>query len=280
MSKIAEITTGPGGALLASDEPPAFEIVNPDGAAPFLLICDHASALVPRALGGLGLDEAVRTRHIGWDIGAAELARRLSARFDAPLILSGYSRLVIDCNREFDDPTSIPIVSDGVEIPGNRAIGAAQAAARQRLFFAPYHDAIEARIARFRGAGHAPAVISMHSMTPVFEGQERPWEVCVLWNQDPRVAVPFLENLHGDGGIAVGDNQPYSGREDYGYSIRHHAEDPGLPHILIEVRQDLIDTNHGAAHWSERVARSLGPALIEKRSIYRAGGYHPQGHGR
>ncbi len=273
MSKPAENITGPGLALLASDESPACEIVNAGGAAPFVLICDHASALIPRALDGLGLDEAVRTRHIGWDIGAAELARRLSARFDAPLVLAGYSRLVIDCNREFDDPTSIPTVSDGIEIPGNRAIGAAQAEARQRIFFAPYHDAIEAAIAGFTERGHAPAVISIHSMTPVFEGAERPWEVCVLWNQDPRVAVPFLDNLRGEGDIAVGDNQSYSGRDDYGYSIRHHAEEPELPHVLIEVRQNLIDTNHGAARWSERVARALGPALLGDPSIYEAGIY-------
>ncbi len=273
MSKMAEKITDPGLALLASDEAPACEIVNEGGAARFVLICDHASALAPRALDGLGLDEAVRTRHIGWDIGAAELARRLSARFDAPLVLSGYSRLVIDCNREFDDPTSIPAVSDGVQIPGNHAIGAAQAEARQRIFFAPYHDAIERLVARFRARGHAPAVISVHSMTPIFAGKERPWEVCVLWNQDPRVAAPLLENLRADGDIAVGENQPYSGRDDYGYSIQRHAEAPGLPHVLIEVRQNLIDTNQGAARWSERVARALGPALLDDPSIYRAGGY-------
>jgi predicted N-formylglutamate amidohydrolase len=272
MSKTAENITEPGLALLAPDEAPACEIVNQGGAAPFVLICDHASALVPRALDGLGLDEAVRSRHIGWDIGAAELARRLSARFDAPLVLAGYSRLVIDCNREFDDPTSIPAISDGVEIPGNRAIGAAQAEARQNIFFAPYHAAIEAAIAGFGAKDRAPAVISVHSMTPIFEGRERPWEVCVLWNEDPRVALPFLENLRAEGDIAVGENQPYSGRDDYGYSIQHHAEAPGLPHVLIEVRQNLIDTNQGAARWSERVARALGPALLDDPSIYRAGG--------
>ena len=273
MPKPAKNVTGPGPALLASDEPAAFEIVNAGGAAPFVLICDHASALIPRTLDGLGLDEAVRARHIGWDIGAAELARRLSARFDAPLVLAGYSRLVIDCNREFDDPTSIPTISDGIEIPGNRAIGAAQAEARQRIFFAPYHEAIEALIAGFRTRGHDPAVISIHSMTPIFKGEERAWEVCVLWNEDPRVAVPFLKNLRAEGDIAVGDNQPYSGRDDYGYSIQHHAEAPELPHVLIEVRQNLIDTNQGAARWSERVARALGPALLGDPSIYRAGEY-------
>lgn len=273
MSKTAENISEPGLALLAPDEAPACEIVNEGGTAPFVLICDHASALIPRALHGLGLDEAVRTRHIGWDIGAAELARRLSARFDAPLVLAGYSRLVIDCNREFDDPTSIPTISDGIEIPGNRAIGADRAEARQRIFFAPYHAAIEAVIAGFQARGHAPAVISIHSMTPIFEGVERRWEVCVLWNEDPRVAVPFLKNLRDDGDIVVGDNQPYSGRDDYGYSIQHHAEATALPHVLIEVRQNLIDTNQGAARWSERVARALGPALLDDPSIYQIGGF-------
>jgi len=257
-------------ALLGEDEPAPFEVVNPGGAAPFLLLCDHASARVPAALEFLGLDAAVVRRHIGWDIGAAEVARRLSRRFDAPLVLSGYSRLVIDANRELDDPTSIPEISDGVVIPGNRALHPRAVEARQAQLFQPYHNAVRAALKRFTDAGRAPGVISMHSFTPVFRGDERPWQVGVLWNADPRIPKPFIANLAADPDIAVGDNEPYSGQDEYGYSISNHAEAHGFPHVLVELRQDLIDTQHGAAAWSERIARALGPALLDDPSIYEA----------
>ncbi|MDH3234380.1 MAG: N-formylglutamate amidohydrolase [Alphaproteobacteria bacterium] len=260
-------------ALLSADEPAPFEVVNPDGAAPFLLLCDHASERVPAALEHLGLDEPVIRRHIGWDIGAAEVSRRLSHRFDAPLVLSGYSRLVIDCNRELDDPTSIPEISDGVIISGNRSLHPRAIEARQAQIFHPYHNAVRAALKRFADRGHAPGIISMHSFTPVFRGDERPWHIGVLWNKDPRIPKPFIANLQADSDIAVGDNEPYSGVDQYGYSISNHAEAHGFPHVLIEIRQDLIDTHHGAAAWSERIARTLGPALFDDLEIYEAKGF-------
>ena len=243
-------------------------MVNAEGQAPFLIICDHASCTVPRALNGLGLEEPVIRRHIGWDISAAEVARRLSTRFDAPLVMSRYSRLVIDCNRELDDPTSIPSISDGVIVPGNRDLVEHAVVARRKACFEPYHDAVEATLDRFRARGHAPAVISMHSFTPVFKGDERPWHVGILWNQDHRVPVPLIAELAKDGDIMVGDNEPYSGKDVYGFSIMHHAEDHGFPHVLVEIRQDLIDTHHGAAAWSERLARALTPVLLGDGNIY------------
>ncbi len=173
MSKAAENITGPDLALLASDAPRAGEIVNAGGTAPFLLICDHASALVPRALDGLGLDEAVRTRHIGWDIGAAELARRLSARFDAPLVLAGYSRLVIDCNRRIHSSGAIVAISEETEIPGNRGLSSAEIAARIGEIHRPYQDCVAAVL----DSRDAPILIDLHSFTPVFKGLSRPWPV-------------------------------------------------------------------------------------------------------
>jgi len=255
-------------SLLGPGEPAPFEVVNPEGTAPFLLTCDHASNLVPSALEGLGLDEAVLARHIGWDIGAAEVSRRLSRRFDAPLVLSGYSRLVIDCNRELDDPTSIPEISDGVVIAGNRDLHPRAIEARQSQLFQPYHNAIRAVLSRFAERGHTPGIVSMHSFTPVFRGDERPWQIGVLWNKDPRIPQPFIENLKADADIVVGDNEPYSGQDEYGYTISRHAEEAGRPHVLVEIRQDLIDTHHGAAAWSERIARAMGPALLDNPEIY------------
>ncbi|MBI3451334.1 MAG: N-formylglutamate amidohydrolase [Rhodospirillales bacterium] len=250
-------------ALLASGEAPPVEFYNRAGTTPLLLLCDHASRRVPRALGRLGLPVDAFDRHVAWDIGAADLAHVLADEFDAPLVLSGYSRLVIDLNRRLDDPTSIPETSDDIDIPGNRGLSAAARAARVHALFDPYHAAVAAALAAFKARGAVPAVISVHSCTPVFKGFERPWHVGVLWNEDGRLALPLIERLAAMSGIVVGDNQPYSGRDFHGFTTKHHAEAAGLAHATLEIRQDLIDTRHGAAEWAEVVARALRPLLAD-----------------
>ncbi len=254
--------------FLSRGESPAVEVVNAEGRAAFLLVCDHASRRVPQALDNLGLDDALMRRHIAWDIGAAEVARGLAQRFDAPLRATGYSRLVIDCNRALDDPSSIPEVSDGVAVPGNRGLGPAEVERRREALFRPYHRAIAAALARFRERGQVPGLVSIHSFTPVFDGVERPWHVGILWDQDPRVAVPLIEALGRQAGLVVGDNQPYSAREPRGYTVTAHAQSQGYPHVAIEIRQDLIDTHHGAAEWTARLAQALAPILADP-AIYR-----------
>lgn len=257
----------PAPALLAPDDPAPYEILRPGAGGRVLLICDHASRVVPTSMNGLGLDDSVLRRHIGWDIGAGEVARRLAGLLDAPAVLGGFSRLVIDNNRSLDDPTSIPEISDGVLIPGNRGITGAGRAARVRQIFEPYHDAIEDMIERLSAGGVPPVILSVHTFTPVMRGVERPWHFGVLWTRDPRVARPLIERL-GDGpGVVVGDNEPYSARDGYGFSMERHAAERGYPHALIELRQDLIDTPKGAAFWTERLHRALLDVLADE-SIY------------
>ncbi len=269
LKSIAERPSTADGSLLAPDEAPPFEIVNPDGSAPVLLICDHASRAIPRALDNLGLDEAALRRHIAWDIGAAEVARALAVRFDAPLILAGYSRLVIDLNRPLDDPTSIPVISEGTIVPGNRDLDPEEAARRADSLFRPYHAAIDDALGRFEAAGRTPALLSIHSFTPVFKGVERPWHVAVLWDRDGRIAQPLMAALRSDPELLVGDNEPYSARDPAGFTIESHAEPRGLPHVLVEIRQDLIDTHHGAAAWAERLGDALDGILADP-ALYRA----------
>ena len=250
-------------ALLGAGDAPPFEVVNPDGAARAVLFCDHASWAVPAALDGLGLDESVLRRHIGWDIGAGDVTRRLAGLLDAPAVLAGHSRLVIDCNRPPGAPSSIPAVSDGVAVPGNRNLDQAAAAVRAAACFTPYHDAIATMAAAVTARRGAPAVISMHSFTPVLDGFERPWRVGVLWDTDPRVAVPLIAALGEDASIHVGDNEPYSGRVPIPYSVPAHAERHGLPHVTVEIRQDLIDTHHGAEAWANLMAAALRRVLSD-----------------
>ena len=269
MSKPESLGTAEAKPLLSRAEPPAVETVNAEGRAAFLLVCDHASRRVPLTLDNLGLDDALIQRHIAWDIGGAEVARGLARHFDAPLCATGYSRLVIDCNRALDDPSSIPEISDGIAVPGNRALAPGEVERRREALFRPYHRAVAAALARFRERGQVPGLVSIHSFTPVFDGVERPWHVGILWDQDPRIAVPLIEALGRQAGLVVGDNQPYSAREPRGYTVTAHAQSQGYRHVAIEIRQDLIDTHHGAAEWTARLAQALAPILADP-AIYRA----------
>ncbi|MGO8917701.1 MAG: N-formylglutamate amidohydrolase [Stellaceae bacterium] len=258
----------PGPALLGPDDPAQVELCGEDASAPVLLTCDHASNAVPRSLAGLGLAPGVVEQHVGWDIGAAAVTRRLARALAAPAILSGYSRLVIDCNRDLDDPSSIPETSDGIAVPGNRQLPPEARAARRHLCFEPYHRAIAAWLDAQRAAGRVPALLSIHSFTPVMNGVARPWQVGILWNRDPRLPVPLLAALSADPSLVVGDNEPYSAREPPGFTVHHHAEARGLPHVAIELRQDLVAAPEGAASWAARLAAALSPILV-RRELYR-----------
>ncbi len=245
-------------------EPPPFEIVNSGGRAPIVLLCEHAGRTLPAAYGTLGLPEDVLWRHIAWDIGAADVVRRLAVLLDAPAILSGYSRLLIDCNRWLDDPTAICRESDGVVVPGNAEVDDDERQARAARYFEPYHDAVTGVIGAKQATGTVPAVVSVHSFTPVMRGYERPWHIGVLWHKDGRLSVPLMERLRRNPALVVGDNKPYSAHEPYGYSIWRHAESTGLPHVLFEIRQDLIDTHHGAEAWANILASAIGETVRER----------------
>jgi len=275
-----EITSGsPGEAqetgLLAPDEPRPFELLNGTGRTSLLLLCDHATRFVPRALRSLGLDEAALTRHIAWDIGIAEVTRHLARRLDAPAVLSHFSRLIVDPNRQLDNPTLIPEISDGTVIPGNRDLDAAARQARIDTFFRPYHAAVaaqlDAMLARAKAGGkqggRIPVLVSMHSFTPIMHGLQRPWQIGILWNRDPRLPRPLMDRLRADGFI-VGDNEPYSGADGHGYSQHTHGDARGIANVLIEVRQDLIDTQQGAALWAGLLAEALEAVLCDP-TLYR-----------
>ena len=243
--------------LLAGDEPAPYRVVNPRGQSPMLLTCDHASHAVPKSLGGLGVEPRHLTRHIGWDPGARDVALRLSERFDAPAVLSGYSRLVIDCNRRPGSATSIPEISDRTIVPGNVGLDPEDAQRRLDSLFRPYHQAIADALDAMERKGLEPAYVAVHTFTPELAGFRRPWHFGVLWDQDARVARPLIEALRANPGLCVGDNQPYSGRDQFDFSQGHHATSRGLPTALVEIRSDLVRGSRGMA----RHADLLGDAL-------------------
>lgn len=239
----------------------AYRTLNEEGPAPFVIFADHASNRVPPELSDLGLPTSELVRHIAWDIGSAGIAERLAGRFDAPAIICGTSRLVIDCNRHVADPSSIPEVSDGTPIPGNRGLTAADRAQRAERYFIPYHDAVERAVACKCDAGLAPVVLSIHSMTPAMGGVARPWQIAISSFEDRRLADPLLAALRNLGGFAVGDNQPYALDPAEDYSVPVHAMRRGLAHIQVEFRQDMVATAPGIATWARIFGDALSAAL-------------------
>ncbi len=246
--------------LLSPDEPPPVSVLNPNGASDFVLTADHAGRRIPRRLGALGLAQRELTRHIAWDIGIAGVTERLSAALDAPAVFQAYSRLVIDCNRGHGVDSSIPTISEATRIPGNEGLTAQERAERQREIFAPYHETIRALLDARAKAGRRTALIAMHSFTPIFNGQYRATEIGVLFNRDDRLARALLEVLHETGDIAVGENDPYEVGDATDYGIPMHGERRGIPHVELEIRQDLIATMDGERHWADRLARLLPQA--------------------
>lgn len=257
-------------AWIADDEPPAYELVNREGRSRAVLVCDHASPVIPRRLGTLGLSPQDRERHVAWDIGAASVARQLSRILDAPLALPGYSRLVVDCNRPLHEPEAFATHSEDVAITGNHSISDEEKVERADAFFWPYHDALH-RLVESRTAGDAvPVMVSVHSFTPVYHGEQRPWHIGVHYRWDDRGGHHALRALRSDGTLHVGDNEPYPLALDEDYTVPVHAERRGMPYVLFEIRQDLIASEAGANTWAERLGVLLA-ALLMEANLHRYG---------
>lgn len=240
--------------LLTAGDPSAVEIVNRNGISSALLVCDHASCRVPGRLDNLGLDSLQLSEHIGWDPGAAHVARLLSVHLDAPLVLSGYSRLVIDCNRAPLSEESIAHHSDGVPIPGNQVLTQTEKYIRINEIFQPYHGAIS-RLLDSR-TNRSSMLLSIHSFTPILNGLQRPWHIGVSSGHDRRLAELMLKVLVHSNNFIVGDNEPYPIDDDIDYTLPVHGDDRGLPNVMFEIRQDEIRTEADISGWAERLAEA------------------------
>lgn len=234
-----------------------FELVNADGRSSFALVCEHASNWMPSSYARLGLPETELQRHIAWDIGAADLARGLSLALDAPLILATASRLLIDLNRPPGSATSIPELSEATRVPGNCGLDDEERKRRANRWFYPFQDAVGALLDRRQERGRLTRLLAIHSFTPVFLGQVRPWQAGILYRRSAALGAHLVERLGGEA-AAIAHNQPYQIDDESDFTIPIHGEARGLDAVLVEVRQDLIATADGAAHWADRLAGALG----------------------
>ncbi len=246
-----------GGMIEAATEE-SFIILPGRVDAGLLLVCDHAANAFPPGYGTLGLPVDQLQRHIAYDIGAAAVTRAIAAALGAPAVLTRFSRLLIDPNRGADDPTLVMRLSDGAVVPGNRHLDEHERTKRRRLYYEPYHRAIDAVVDRCLGVGVPPALLSIHSFTESWKGVPRPWHVGILWDKDPRLAKPLLRAFESEGSLIVGDNEPYSGALE-GDCMWQHGTMRGLAHAIIEIRQDLIRTPAGQNAWAQRII-----GIIEK----------------
>ncbi len=255
------MNTGPFSlaALLEADEPPAFTVINPTGSSKLLLVCDHASNRIPHCLSQLHMSDNDLASHIAWDPGAASVAVGLSAQLDAVLVMSGYSRLVIDCNRPLESPELIPLQSAGIPVPGNIALSSAQREQRIQTLFMPYHRAIaEILKSRMPGATH---LLSVHSFIHCLQGQQRPWHIGVAGYQDDGFARKLYEALQQSGDRLVGFNKPYAIETEFDYTIPHHGRTPGLASAMVEIRQDTLQSEADVACWMNRLTTAVRQSL-------------------
>jgi len=241
------------------DWPPAVEVLNEDGASNIVLLCEHASNHIPSGYGGLGLEAHELHRHIAWDIGAAGVTRSVSRALDAPAFLSGYSRLLIDVNRPLDSSSSIPERSEATQIPGNIGIDAAERKRRAEIMFTPFHERVAAYLDRREQAGRQTRLVTIHSFTPVYLGESRPWHAGILYAGAQDFGEAILDGLRQDPALNAAANEPYVIARDGDYAIPVHGDDRGIPAVLVEIRQDLVSDGAGIREWADRLVRALSP---------------------
>lgn len=255
-----------GGSSMAERDDGPLMAEKPDGAGPFVVICDHASNRIPERYGSLGLPADAIESHIAWDPGALAVSRELSARLDAPLLWSSVSRLVIDCNRDPTAPDLIITEGDGRPVPGNRGLDAAERAHRLETIHGPYHAGIAACLDGRQAEGVPTALVAIHSFTPVWGGERRPWQIGVVFDEDRGLADQVLAALQSDPAITVGINEPYSPADRVYYTMARHGSSRGLPAVMIEIRNDELGDPAGQKTWAARLAdifAAIAPRLAD-----------------
>ena len=244
--------------ILSVDDGPAAEVVNPNGRAPVCLVCEHASAAIPSSLGALGLADADRYSHAVWDIGAEELARTLSRRLDAPLVLARVSRLVYDCNRPPEREDAMPARTETIDIPGNRDLTPVERNLRTREIYDAFHATLSTTLDAFP---EPPAFVTIHSFTPSWFGQPRDTELGLLHDDDPTLARAMLG--HSARTFRTELNRPYSAADGVTHTLARHATARGLSNVMIEVRNDLLGDPGQISKVADTLESMLSAALAE-----------------
>jgi predicted N-formylglutamate amidohydrolase len=261
------------GELLSGEEE-ATIIVNEKGTSSIFLVCEHAGRRIPKSLADLGLPEAELSRHIAYDIGAEPLARRLAEMLDSVLVLQRYSRLVYDCNRPPDSPGAMPELSELTNIPGNLNLTDAQRQARIDAIYKPFHRHASQLIDERLRAGQQVIFVTIHSFAPVFKSILRTMDVGLLFDKDRRFTDRVAQRLRSTGSIDVRYNEPYGPADGVCHTLNVQAGAKGLPYSMIEIRNDLIQTESGQIEWADRLANVLQQAAADLGCSTATAAYH------
>ncbi|MGR3715316.1 MAG: N-formylglutamate amidohydrolase [Thermohalobaculum sp.] len=248
----------------ATDDPSAKEVVevtNPSGAGQFLVVCEHASRFIPAEFGDLGLDDAALNSHIAWDPGALAVSEAMASMLDAPLVAQRVSRLLYDCNRPPESESAVPAVSEIYRVPGNASLSAADRQARVDRFYVPFRDTLAACVNRRVETGRAPAIVTVHSFTPVYMGVRRETGLGILHDTDARLADALLETTKAGTDLAVHRNRPYGPEDGVTHTLAEHGVARGLLNVMLEIRNDLIGDSASQAAMAEWLSRCLAEAL-------------------
>ena len=247
--------------FIMQDEGPALSLINDRNDADVILICEHASNRIPRSLDNLGLDEEACLSHVAWDPGAGAVAREMSTILEAPLILQNFSRLVYDCNRPPEAESAMPVRSEIFDIPGNRRLSDRDKALRTEAIYHPFHAKVTEVIDRSLQAGVVPAIVTLHSFTPIFHGKPRAVEIGLLHDADSRLVEAMLVNASKQDAFDLKRNQPYGPEDGVTHTLKRHAIARGLLNVMIEIRNDLIKTADQQSSMARRMAVMVREAL-------------------
>lgn len=249
------------GSVLAETDGPPVELYNGDGVSHVVLVCEHAANLVPLGLENLGLTDAQLCSHVAWDPGALDLGLFLSASLNAPLVAARFSRLVYDCNRPPEAPSAMPDDTEVCPIPGNAALSAEERMQRAREIYEPFHAELSRVLALKKSRGITPVLVTIHSFTPVFNGERRFVEIGYLHGSDRRLARAMLDNSGSGSPMDVRLNQPYGPQDGVLHTIDRHIETGCTPHVMIEVRNDLLQSAVGLREVHDLICTALTKSL-------------------
>lgn len=264
LSSLSSVSSVSTQDCASSFEP--FKVLEGQQELGLIILADHASARLPESYGTLGLEEHEFSRHIAYDIGIEDVATGLNKALNVPVVMSQFSRLLIDPNRGEDDPTLVMCISDGALIEGNARIASSEVDHRIATYYRPYHQAISDQIDNFLETGIHPIILSLHSFTDNWRGTPRPWHGGILWDRDHRFVHPLLKALQSESHLHIGDNEPYTGQLK-GDCMYRHGTSRGLAHALLEIRQDLITSKSGQDEWVDRLASHLTTLLSNEELI-------------
>ncbi|MCK0126826.1 N-formylglutamate amidohydrolase [Gelidibacter sp. F2691] len=251
---------------LTSEFGPAVHVDQLGDAPKVIVVCEHASNNVPADLANLGLDEEMLTRHIAWDPGALPVAQALADRMSAVLVYGGISRLVYDCNRPPEAMDAVPARSEVFDIPANMDISEADRDARVRYVYQPFSETLSDQIVKHQTS--LELMITMHSFTPSYRGQKREVQIGILHGDDDRVARAMMRTIPADLELNVQLNEPYAAVDGVAHTLNVQAVPHGLPNVMIEVRNDLIETPEQQADVARKLAGwiATAKAALDERS--------------